>query len=430
MKRTSITLSVVAALMVAAPLRAQTYNDSVRTRTWSVYGYGGVSSFHGMERVPLDLPRKELAPDVGIGLAYNIRPWVRLSLNGSFTQLKDGGRGILSQQSAGTATVDGKQIATTLQADRLQRRMTQQLLDVDVMAEFNVMQCWPRRKAQWLNLYLGVGAGWLHGWNRNTETWSMHEQGTDQGADHNNAYVHNFVQSTDVEENYNAFVVPATLSLEFDVSRQLTLGLRGLYRYVPTNNVLAPDGTFGGGLVVRYNFVRSKSSLLRKQIYALYADLNAAHEDCEKTVAELKAKYDEDTQALLKEGQDLRAETERAKREVAEMIKSITGRSTRVLFDNASAEITPDGREILTRVAQQLKDNPDRELMLIASASKTGKARQNKRLSDARLKAVREFLLDQGVTKKALKSQLSLGDRGMSASPDNRRVIIDIMQQK
>lgn len=38
----------VAVLATAATLQAQTYNDTVRTHTWSVYIQGGGTLYHGM----------------------------------------------------------------------------------------------------------------------------------------------------------------------------------------------------------------------------------------------------------------------------------------------------------------------------------------------------------------------------------------------
>ena len=40
MKRLTIVAAVIA---TATTLQAQTYNDTVRTHTWSIYGQGGVS---------------------------------------------------------------------------------------------------------------------------------------------------------------------------------------------------------------------------------------------------------------------------------------------------------------------------------------------------------------------------------------------------
>ena len=48
MKYLKYMMAAAMASLSVAGLYAQTYNDTVRTRTWSIYGQGGASLYHGM----------------------------------------------------------------------------------------------------------------------------------------------------------------------------------------------------------------------------------------------------------------------------------------------------------------------------------------------------------------------------------------------
>ena len=78
----------VAVLATAATLQAQTYNDTVRTHTWSVYIQGGGTLYHGMRGMDDIAKRKHIMPFGGVGVKYNIKPWVRLGLNLEYDMLR------------------------------------------------------------------------------------------------------------------------------------------------------------------------------------------------------------------------------------------------------------------------------------------------------------------------------------------------------
>ncbi len=65
--------------------------------------------------------------------------------------------------------------------DRFQNRYTMQYAMADLNVDFNIMEFWHNRKAQQLNLWLGVGVGYLRGWSRNSTTFSLPRDGCCQG---------------------------------------------------------------------------------------------------------------------------------------------------------------------------------------------------------------------------------------------------------
>ena len=176
MKRLTIVAAVIA---TATTLQAQTYNDTVRTHTWSIYGQGGVSYYHGMRGADVSDSRRPISPDAAVGLKYNIKPWVRIGLNLEYTMLKATGKHVASSTVTKNDFVitdpsTGKTYPAPLETkiDRIQNRYNMHYAMADLNFDFNIMEFWHNRKAQKFNLWLGVGAGYLHGWSRFSATTS------------------------------------------------------------------------------------------------------------------------------------------------------------------------------------------------------------------------------------------------------------------
>ena len=147
----------VAVLATAATLQAQTYNDTVRTHTWSVYIQGGGTLYHGMRGMDEIAKRKHIMPFGGVGVKYNIKPWVRLGLNLEYDMLRSLDKGMLSTTTNKDYEIKdpstGKTYPTTLETkmDRFQNRYTMQYAMADLNVDFNIMEFWHNRKAQQLN---------------------------------------------------------------------------------------------------------------------------------------------------------------------------------------------------------------------------------------------------------------------------------------
>ncbi|WP_455664080.1 hypothetical protein [Phocaeicola sp.] len=255
MKHLRTILTVTAAFAVAVTLQAQTYNDTVKTtNTWSVYVQGGASSYHGVRSELFDHSERTAAPDLNLGVKYNLKPWIRFGANVGYTQLKSTDKHILSSTVTDNNYPIGDHIGTLeVQSDRMQNRNNAHLLGLDINADFNILGLWPQRKAQWLNLYAGAGLGYMHGWNRNSQTWVYNEEGVAQGDGYYNVYTHAYMESFTDKKQFNALYVPLSLSLEFDVQQQLTIGVVCQYKYMPTKAEFTPKGIYSAGIVVRYN---------------------------------------------------------------------------------------------------------------------------------------------------------------------------------
>lgn len=413
-------LGVTVAFLATVTLQAQTYNDSVRTGTWSVYIQGGVSNYHGVRSELFDKSKRTISPDINWGVKYNIKPWVRVGVNAGYTMLKSTGKSILS-----STTIDNNFLVgdhrTTLEkeSDRLQNSNSAHLLGLDANVDFNILQIWPERKAQWINLYAGMGIGYMHGWNRNSQTWSFNEKAVAEGDGYYNVYSHSYIASSHDKTQFNTLYVPLSLSLEFDVMRQLTLGVMGQYKYLPMKKEFSPKGVYSAGIVIRYNFVKSKSKLQHQQIADLYSQLDASRSDCNNEKIALQRKAKEDESRLRAQAEDFRRQLEeKSNIAVAREIRSV------VYFENNSWKLSTESTKRLEQLVEQLKANSEMKILLIGSANKVGRSRRNQKLSDKRLASVKQFLLNHGISNARFSSAVSLGDRGMTINSDCRRVII------
>ena len=415
-------LGITVVLMATVTLQAQTYNDSVRVRTWSVYMQGGISSYHGVRSELFDNSKRTMAPDLNLGVKYNIQPWVRLGVNAGYTMLKSSGNHSLSITTTDHNFLIGDRTGTLeLKSDRLQNLNNTYLAGVDANADFNILEIWPKRKAQWLSLYAGAGVGYMRGWNRNSQTWSYNERATATGDAYFNGYSHSYLKSSEDKKHFNALYIPLSLSLEFDIQRQLTLGVIGQYKCIPTKSDFSPKGIYSAGVVIRYNFVKSKSKLQRKQIADLYSELDASQVDCASAKATLQRQSIEEMERLKKEADELI-------RQIESINSTAAGKgeetSAIIYFENDSWELSSKGGEQLQVLAEKLKTHPEKKIMLISSANTVGHENRNKKLSSNRLNTVKQFLLSQGVSDTQFKTEVSLGDYGMTTSSDCRRVIV------
>ena len=74
-----------------------------------------------------------------------------------------------------------------------------------------------------------------------------------------------------------------------------------------------------------------------------------------------------------------------------------TAREFRVYFDFNEAQLGPDARQILDRIAQQAKQDPKLRIVVVGKADRTGSDAYNLTLSQRRADAVRQLLVQAGV---------------------------------
>ena len=377
----------VAVLATAATLQAQTYNDTVRTHTWSVYIQGGGTLYHGMRGMDEIAKRKHIMPFGGVGVKYNIKPWVRLGLNLEYDMLRSLDKGMFSTTTnRGYEIKDpstGKTYPTTLETkmDRFQNRYTMQYAMADLNVDFNIMEFWHNRKAQQLNLWLGVGVGYLRGWSRNSTTFSCREMAVAKGEGYYNVYTHNYMKSHAFNDHVDAMYIPTTLSLEYDLSSRWTAGVFGRYSCLPLNKDLTPKGMYSAGVVLRFNFVSKVMPSNKKRFYQALRDKDEMKAAYEKLLADKQRENDglaEKLRSCSKSNEELQALLDDC-----EKSKKLT--SYDVYFTLNKSNITTQEKIRLRNFIQRLKKQGNYKLTIIGEASSDGPSSKNYKLSEERL---------------------------------------------
>lgn len=399
------------------------------TSTWSLYAEGGATMVHGLGMSSVDAaPGMNIFPEIGAGVSFNIRPWIRLGLNYDFSKYAreqrfsefqpleiPAGEGTLSEQYGGL----------------VYSKMWTHYHAADATIEFNLMELWRNRKDKRFNLYAGAGFGWLFA-KGNTYDISM---GHERWSESYKETINTWLNAVNTSHKYDVGYVPMLLSAEFDISPVVTVGLQGNYkRLLSCDN--APKGIGTASVVLRLNILGSKSGYkstgrkLRESELALAAMTvasAAAKADCE---ASGKAK-DEALASAMSENASLKEQVETLGKENAELKARRTNEALEKLtvqFANDSFKLSAAAKADLDAFAERMKALNETELVVVGEASATGASGHNLRLSELRIETVLDYLRKQGVDCSRAFRQ-PLGDSGKDASDAARRATILVVSR-
>lgn len=454
-----LTLTVIVLLFVPIiDIGAQERGSGTyRTCTWSLYGEAGATMSHGIGISNVNAaPWTSVSPEIGAGVSFNIRPWIRLGLNYDFSKYArelrfDKLQPLGDFAGDGTIDIDGDLSGDVLPdidgkpaGDRLllektgglaYTKMWTQYHATDLTLEFNVMEIWKDRTDKRFNLYAGAGFGWLFA-RGNTYNIAM---GNERWKEKYKETTDIWLKAENIRHNYNTGYVPMLVSAEFDVSPIVTLGLQGNYkRLLKCDN--APKGIGTVSMVVRLNLLGgksgyvSKASKLRKSENALAAmrDMNeAVKEDCEDSVHSLKddlADSENEVARLKSELEDLKKENEALKSQAEEkpkMSRDTLGNIC-VMFDFDSSKLRKQAKTELDDFAKRIKSTEGYELFVTGEASASGDSRYNLKLSELRIDSVISHLSKKGIDCSRAYRQ-PLGDTGKDSSKSAQRVTILIV---
>ena len=454
-----LTLTVIVLLFVPIiDIGAQERGSGTyRTCTWSLYGEAGATMSHGIGISNVNAaPWTSVSPEIGAGVSFNIRPWIRLGLNYDFSKYARELRFDKLQplgDSAGDGTIDidgnlsgdivpdidGKPAGDRLLLEKTgglaYTKMWTQYHATDLTLEFNVMEIWKNRTDKRFNLYAGAGFGWLFA-RGNTYNIAM---GNERWKEKYKETTDIWLKAENTRHNYNTGYVPMLVSAEFDVSPIVTLGLQGNYkRLLKCDN--APKGIGTVSMVVRLNLLggksgyKSKSHILRESQNALAAmrDMNeAVKEDCEDSVHSLKddlADSENEVARLKSELEDLKKENEALKSQSEEkpkMSRDTLGNIC-VMFDFDSSKLRKQAKTELDDFAKRIKSTEGYELFVTGEASASGDRRYNLKLSELRIDSVISHLSKKGIDCSRAYRQ-PLGDIGKDSSKSAQRVTILIV---
>ena len=214
-------------------------NSELRHRTWSVYTQGGLSWATGVWYRNLDAKRSyRQSAAAGGGVDFTIRPWVRVGAEYIWSRYRREQR--LSALDAETMPV------------KAYGNYMMNLHNAKLGVGLNLMEIWPERRAQWLNIWAGTGAGYTFGRGNeygihfsNTLTQGGRTTPLTGGASISNddaITITGNVRTTNRHERFNAFYIPASLHVEADLCRRLTVGLKGGDGLAPEPRGHSPEG--------------------------------------------------------------------------------------------------------------------------------------------------------------------------------------------
>lgn len=404
-------------------------SSAYRTATWSLYAEGGATMAHGLGMSSVDAaPGMNIFPEIGAGVSFNIRPWIRLGVNYDFSKYAreqrfsefqpleiPAGEGTLSEQYGGL----------------VYSKMWTHYHAADLTLEFNIMELWRNRQDRRLNLYAGAGFGWLFA-SGNTYDISM---GHERWSGSYKETINTWLDAVNSRHKYDVGYVPMLLSAEFDVSPVVTVGVQGNYkRLFSCDN--APKGIGTASVVLRLNILGSKSGYkstgrkLRESELALAAMTvsgAAAKADCE---ASGKAK-DEALASAMSENASLKERVDALEKENAGLKARRTSETLEKLtvqFSNDSFRLSAAAKADLDAFAERMKALNETELVVVGEASATGASGHNQRLSELRIETVLDYLRKQGVDCSRAFRQ-PLGDSGKDASDAARRATILVVSR-
>ena len=408
-------------------------SGTYRTCTWSLYGEAGATMSHGIGISNVNAaPWTSVSPEIGAGVSFNIRPWIRLGLNYDFSKYARELRFDKLQPFGDSA---GDRLLLEKTGGLAYTKMWTQYHATDLTLEFNVMEIWKNRADKRFNLYAGAGFGWLFA-RGNTYNIAM---GNERWKEKYKETTNIWLKAENARHNYNTGYVPMLVSAEFDVSPIVTLGLQGNYkRLLKCDN--APKGIGTVSMVVRLNLLggksgyKSKSHILRESQNALAAmtDMNeAVKEDCEDSVNSLKddlADSENEVARLESELEDLKKENEALKSQSEEkpkMSRDTLGNIC-VMFDFDSSKLRKQAKTELDDFAKRIKSTEGYELFVTGEASSSGDSRYNLKLSELRIDSVISHLSKKGIDCSRAYRQ-PLGDTGKYSSKSAQRVTILIV---
>lgn len=435
-------------------------SGTYRTCTWSLYGEAGATTSHGIGISNVNAaPWTSVSPEIGAGVSFNIRPWIRLGLNYDFSKYArelrfnklqpldtPAGDGIIDTDGTHAGDLSGDfsgeiipDIDGTPAGDRLLLEKTGGLAytkmwahyhATDLTLEFNVMEIWKNRTDKRFNLYAGAGFGWLFA-KGNTYNIAM---GNERWKEKYKETTDIWLKAENTRHNYNSGYVPMLVSAEFDVTPIVTLGLQGNYkRLFKCDN--SPKGIGTVSMVVRLNLLggksgyKSKASRLRESENALAAmrDMNEVLKDeCEDSMSDLKdelAESQHEIEKLKSQLEGLKKENEKLKTQAEEKPKRDTLDTGCTQFDFDSYKLRPQAKAELNDFANRLKSKEGYDLVVIGEASAIGDSGYNQRLSERRIDSVINYLSKNGIDCSRAYRQ-ALGDSRNDKSESAQRATI------
>lgn len=400
----------------ADPLRNT--NKELRTNTWSIYAQGGLSWANGVWYPNIDAKSSyKQSPAVGGGIDFTIRPWVRIGADYIWSRYRREQRFSVIDNNVMPVKTYGNYMMNTH--------------NIKLGVQFNLMEFWTARKAQWFNIWLGTGLGGTlargneYGvWISNTKNGTSSSIGNDANISNDGTVtITGNVTTHNRHENFNKLYIPATLHIEADVSRQFTVGVKGEMDWLLKRQEVAPKHLIYALATVRYNFVQSRARKQRDYYDGEIAVLNDRANSLRQEADSEKARAEQEAQLRQKAEQE-NADLQRQLDDCQNSKKAVEATPEHyVQFAHNSSYMSREEKDRLRSFARSVKGE---KLTIVAEASTPGTSDYNQLISERRMKRVVDLLLKEGFSLQDLQPQTAIGAKNGKKTFEGRRVTIKV----
>ena len=400
----------------ADPLRNT--NKELRTNTWSIYAQGGLSWANGVWYPNIDAKSSyKQSPAVGDGIDFTIRPWVRIGADYIWSRYRREQRFSVIDNNVMPVKTYGNYMMNTH--------------NIKLGVQFNLMEFWTARKAQWFNIWLGTGLGGTlargneYGvWISNTKNGTSSSIGNDANISNDGTVtITGNVTTHNRHENFNKLYIPATLHIEADVSRRFTVGVKGEMDWLLNRQEVAPKHLIYALATVRYNFVQSRARKLRDYYDGEIAVLNDRANSLRQEADSEKARAEQEAQLRQKAEQE-NADLQRQLDDCQNSKKAVEATPEHyVQFAHNSSYMSREEKDRLRSFARSVKGE---KLTIVAEASTPGTSDYNQLISERRMKRVVDLLLKEGFSLQDLQPQTAIGAKNGKKTFEGRRVTIKV----
>ena len=393
-------------------------NKELRNHTWSIYAQGGLSWANGVWYPNIDAKSSyKQSPAVGGGIDFTIRPWVRIGADYIWSRYRREQRFSVIDNNVMPVKTYGNYMMNTH--------------NIKLGVQFNLMEFWTARKAQWFNIWLGTGLGGTlargneYGvWISNTKNGTSSSIGSDANISNDGTVtITGNVTTHNRHENFNKLYIPATLHIEADVSRQFTVGVKGEMDWLLNRQEVAPKHLIYALATVRYNFVQSRARKLRDYYDGEIAVLNDRANSLRQEADSEKARAEQEAQLRQKAEQE-NADLQRQLDDCQNSKKAVEATPEHyVQFAHNSSYMSREEKDRLRSFARSVKGE---KLTIVAEASTPGTSDYNQLISERRMKRVVDLLLKEGFSLQDLQPQTAIGAKNGKKTFEGRRVTIKV----
>ena len=393
-------------------------NKELRNHTWSIYAQGGLSWANGVWYPNIDAKSSyKQSPAVGGGIDFTIRPWVRIGADYIWSRYRREQRFSVIDNNVMPVKTYGNYMMNTH--------------NIKLGVQFNLMEFWTARKAQWFNIWLGTGLGGTlargneYGvWISNTKNGTSSSIGNDANISNDGTVtITGNVTTHNRHENFNKLYIPATLHIEADVSRQFTVGVKGEMDWLLNRQEVAPKHLIYALATVRYNFVQSRARKLRDYYDGEIAALNDRANSLRQEADSEKARAEQEAQLRQKAEQE-NADLQRQLDDCQNSKKAVEATPEHyVQFAHNSSYMSREEKDRLRSFARSVKGE---KLTIVAEASTPGTSDYNQLISERRMKRVVDLLLKEGFSLQDLQPQTAIGAKNGKKTFEGRRVTIKV----